>query len=662
MALREMENVKERPNRVVPVDAPDSANGGRSGGNRPSGAGVPPRRASKKWLPWVAVAVILVLGLAWRARTARQSAGPGAGAAAGGRGGRGADLPVVRTVAVTTGNLAQVLAVTGSLKTNQNVDLNSKISGRVARVLVREGDRIRIGQLLVQLDDEDLRAQVAAAQASLNSAEVRLRQTILGLPAREQQVFTSIQQAEADLQTAQARYQQARLNEPARIQSARSDVQTATQGVRTAQARLQQARETAQQTELTTASEVQRAEAGVEQARAALAEVQRGAREQQIAQAQAAVNIAQANADNAQTELRRQQTLFEGGAVARAAVETAQTTYNVQRAQLESAQQNLSLVREGATTEQVRQAQEAVQQAEATLGQARGNRLTQVPISQGEVTTARAALAQAQAALRTARSNLAQAPIARQETRVAQEAVGQSRAALAQARANRSNIPVARQDVASARAGVQQARAALQQAQVNLGYARIYSPVNGVVNTKLTDPGETAAPGTTLLNLVSLDRVYFEALVSENNITRIRVGQPAQIIASAVSERALPAVISDIIPTADPRSRQFRLRITIPNAPRELTPGAFARGTITTQQVNNTLLVPSDAILQANNQQVVWLAVGPPDSAQAERRLVSTGISANGRTQIIGGVQPGERVIIGEETLEVGEKVRVAKT
>jgi RND family efflux transporter MFP subunit len=615
-------------------------------------------------MPWVAVAAILVLGLAWRARQARQPAGPGGGAAsaAGGRGGRGADLRVVRTVPVTTGDITQLLAITGSLKSNQNVDLNSKISGRVARVLVREGDRVRIGQLLIQLDDADLRAQVAAAQASLNSAQVRLQQTILGLPAREQQVLTSIQQAEADLQTAQARYQQAALNEPARIQSARSDVQSATQGVRTAQARLQQARETAQQTEMTSASEVQRAQAGVEQAQAALAEVRRGAREQQIAQAQAAVNVAQANADNAQTELRRQQTLFEGGAVARAAVETAQTTYNVQRAQLESAQQNLSLVREGATSEQVRQAQEAVRQAEATLATARGNRVTQVPISQGEVTTARAALAQAQATLRTARSNLAQAPIARQETRVAQEAVGQARAALAQARANRLNIPVARQDVASARAGVQQARAALQQAQVNLGYARIYSPVNGVVNTRLTDPGETAAPGSSLLNLVSLDRVYFEGLVSENNITRIRVGQPAQITANAVSERALPAVISDIIPTADPRSRQFRLRITIPNAPRELTPGAFARGTITTQQVRNTLVVPSDAILQVNNQPVVWVATGPPESAQAERRTVSTGISASGRTQIVGGVQSGDRIIIGEETLDNGDKVRVAKT
>ncbi|HEX8237996.1 MAG TPA: biotin/lipoyl-binding protein, partial [Abditibacteriaceae bacterium] len=169
MALTDRENVKERPNRVAPVDAPDGRNVGRPGGlgpagsgpggNGPNGTGLPPRRAGKKWLPWVAVAAILVLGLAWRARTARQPAGPGggaAGAAGGGRGGRGADLPVVRTVAVTTGNLAQVLAVTGSLKTNQNVDLNSKISGRVARVLVREGDRVRIGQLLVQLDDADL--------------------------------------------------------------------------------------------------------------------------------------------------------------------------------------------------------------------------------------------------------------------------------------------------------------------------------------------------------------------------------------------------------------------------------------------------------------------------------------------------------------------------
>jgi hypothetical protein len=53
---------------------------------------------------------------------------------------------------------------------------------------------------------------------------------------------------------------------------------------------------------------------------------------------------------------------------------------------------------------------------------------------------------------------------------------------------------------------------------------------------------------------------------------------------------------------------------------------------------------------------MVWVAVGPPDSAQAKRRTVSTGISANGRTQIVGGVEKGDRVIIGEETLDEGEK------
>jgi hypothetical protein len=107
MAVTEMENVKERPSQVAPVDVPER-NAGRpagsgSGGNGPTGsdpfgAGLPPRRAGKKWLPWVAVAAILVLGLAWRARQAKQPAGPGGGGAGGRGAGRAPDLRVVRTV------------------------------------------------------------------------------------------------------------------------------------------------------------------------------------------------------------------------------------------------------------------------------------------------------------------------------------------------------------------------------------------------------------------------------------------------------------------------------------------------------------------------------------------------------------------------------------
>ena len=697
MTLTKFQHGPDEPNAAP--DAPQTEYPGRDREPRKGGAA--------RWLPIALIAALVVAGVLWRAQQQNKppqgAGGRGAEKGKGGPGGPGggSGTATVKTVPVTVGNIVQSLALTGTLKSDQNINLSSKISGRVASLTVREGDRVRRGQLLITLEDDDLRAQVAAAGANLRSAQVRYQQTVAGLPARVQQVGTAIQQAQADLQTAIARYRQALLNEPAQVTTAQSQVDTAEQAVRTAQARVRQARQTARQTEAETRAEVARAEsvvegaqagvrsaqagvtaaeAGVEASRAALAEVRRGAREQLIAQAQAEVNVAQAQLQDAETELNRARILVAGGAAPRSSVDAAQTRYNVNNAQLEAARQNLSLVREGATTEQVRQAEEVVrqneervrqaqqavrqatevvQQSQAQVAQAQAGR-GRALVAQGEVTTSLAALAQAQSGLQTAQANLSQIPITRQETIVAREAVDQRRAALAQARVNRSQIPVARQDVQVAAAAVATARAQLQQAQVTLNNARIYSPVTGVVNQKLTGVGQAVGPGTSLLNLVSLDRVYFEAQVSESNLRRVSVGQASTIVVPAATDKPFTGYVSDIIPVADPRLHQFRIRITIPGAPRELTPGAFARGVLTTQTINNTLVVPSDSIITDGGQPTLLVVVGPPDKARVDRRVVKAGASANGMTQILGGVERGDQVIIGNTDLGDGDVVRVA--
>ena len=255
----------------------------------------PPRRnSSAKWIALGAVAALLAGGLYLRNRNAAPNAAAGEGAPGAAGAGR-QQIPTARFVRVESGSITETLDVTGALRANQTVELGSKISGRVDRVLVAEGERVSRGQLLVVLDDADLRAGVAQARAGLSSAQTRLRQTIVGVPAREQQVNTGIVQAQTNLQSAQSRFRQAQLNENPRIQAAQSQVVSARETVRTANTRLAQARETARQTSLQTNADIRRAESAVSGSRAALAEVIRGAREQQIASAQAQVALAEAN-------------------------------------------------------------------------------------------------------------------------------------------------------------------------------------------------------------------------------------------------------------------------------------------------------------------------------------------------------------------------------
>ena len=616
----------------------------------------PQKPGGKKWIPLVVLAVLVLGGIAFKLRSGNNQPAKEEGAA-----NKAPRLPLVRTAPVATGNIVNTLAVTGSLRSNQNLNLSSKISGRIARVHVNEGQRISRGQLLVSLETEDLKVSVASARANLQAAQVRRQQAVSGLPGKVQGVLTSIDQAEANLATAQARYRQAMLNEPAQIQQAQAQVATNEESVKTAEARLAQARTTAKQTREQVEAEIQGAQSLVEARRASLDEVRRGSRAQEIAQAEAQVRLAQANLNNAKTELNRAQILFEGGAAPRATLDNAKTTAETAQANLDSAQQTLSLVREGSTNEQIRLAEENLAQAQAQLVQTQAGR-ARIPVAEGEVTAALATLSQAQEALRTARANLAQVPITRQETRVAREAVEQARATLAGARANRSQIPVARQEIEAADATVNQARAQLEQAQINLNNARIYSPVSGVVNTKLADVGEAVSPTTALLNLVALDSVYFEAQVSENNVPRIRVGQAVSVSVPAVQQNALKGTVTEIIPVADNRSRQFRLRVTIPDPNRRLTPGAFARGSVTTQGVYNALTVPSEAILRDNGQPYVLLATGEGDEKVVAKRNVKIGLEGGGRTQILSGIKKGDAVIIGNREVADKDKVQVSKS
>ncbi|MBW3635352.1 MAG: efflux RND transporter periplasmic adaptor subunit, partial [Armatimonadetes bacterium] len=636
----------------------------------PSPIGPQKSRRSPAIPALLGVAALLAVGLFLRARSSGAASGPGA---RGGPESAASRMKTVRVIPVTTGTIEERLAVTGTLRANQNIDLNSKIAGRVAAVYVNEGQRVRRGQILAALDDTDLRENIAAARANLRTQQVRLQQTIVGLPARVAQVGSNIETARAQVATARARYQQALLNEPTQVTNAQSQVDTARAGINAANSRLRQARDTARQTQLQVNAGISSAQSALAQSRAQLEQVRNGARAQQVAQAQAQVgqaqaqvNLAQAQVRAAETNLNRQTQLFEGGATARANVEAAHTllaTSNAQlgaaNAQLEAARQSLSLTREGSRTEEVRAAEEAVNGREAAVRQAQASRGDVLTAQQG-VTQALAALAQSQEGLRQAQSNLSTIPITRQETRTAREALNQAETALRQAQSNRAQIPVAQQDVPAARAAVQAAQVQLTQAQNQLSYAKIYSPINGVVNTKNADAGESAAPGTPLFNLVSLDGVYFEAQVPESQLARIKVGQPAQVTVGAVSDKPVIGTVSDIIRVADERLRQFRIRISLPESG-NLTPGAFARGQLQTQVISNTLTVPSEVLRVESGKNYVLLAVPDDEAAQIKRRDVQIGTSAGGVTQIIGGVGEGDRVVVGNTVFEDGDKVRIAR-
>lgn len=106
------------------------------------------------------------------------------------------------------GNLQQSVVASGRVRTPQRLEIAAQITGRVLAVKVREGDEISVGQILLQLDDSELRAAQAQARASLSQSDLRWRQLgELSRPLAEQ----NLRQANANLAQAQKQFE--RINE-----------------------------------------------------------------------------------------------------------------------------------------------------------------------------------------------------------------------------------------------------------------------------------------------------------------------------------------------------------------------------------------------------------------------------------------------------------------
>jgi len=138
---------------------------------------------------------------------------------------------------------------------------------------------------------------------------------------------------------------------------------------------------------------------------------------------------------------------------------------------------------------------------------------------------------------------------------------------------------------------IQAARASLQQSEAALGIAKrqlentvIASPVNGIVLSKNTEAGEYASPGTPIVTVGDLTKVWLRAYVEETDLGRVKLGQKTKVTTDTFPGKTYEGSVSFIASDAEftPKSVQtrkervklvYRIKIDIPNLNQELKPG-----------------------------------------------------------------------------------------
>jgi len=110
-----------------------------------------------------------------------------------------------------------------------------------------------------------------------------------------------------------------------------------------------------------------------------------------------------------------------------------------------------------------------------------------------------------------------------------EDSVRAQEAALAVAQANRKQVDVRRSEIATTMAQLEQARATAAETATQLGYTKIYAPLDGIVSVRVAKQGEVVAQGSPIVVVVDVDHLWVRAGVEESYIDAVQFGQTLHI-------------------------------------------------------------------------------------------------------------------------------------
>jgi multidrug efflux pump subunit AcrA (membrane-fusion protein) len=209
-------------------------------------------------------------------------------------------------------------------------------------------------------------------------------------------------------------------------------------------------------------------------------------------------------------------------------------------------------------------------------------------------------------------------------------------------------------------AKIEQAKAEVSTAQIFIGYARIQSPIDGIVVGKHADVGALAIPGTPLLTIEDSSHYRLEAAVEESMVGRIRIKDSVSVRIDAYGSMEWNGSVSEISPASDPGSRSVMVKIDLTPKDIKTSPRPFLRsgffGKVRFPSGERTLIaLPAKAVFFRGQLQGVYIV----DSTNVARwRLIQAGKTYGDRVEILSGIRDGERVVVeGLEKVQDGYRI-----
>ncbi|MEO1244726.1 MAG: efflux RND transporter periplasmic adaptor subunit [Pseudomonadota bacterium] len=196
-------------------------------------------------------------------------------------------------------------------------------------------------------------------------------------------------------------------------------------------------------------------------------------------------------------------------------------------------------------------------------------------------------------------------------------------------------------------------------ARLNYEYSAIRAPISGVVSSRDVKLGANVTVNQVVFRVTDTRELLAHLQIPQTELAKFAAGHTATLEVDSMRGRRFEATIARISPTIDTRNGTFRATALIDNSGGELAPGMFARFTIAYEKHEDVIIIPADAVLVEDNEASVYVVSGD----EVNKRVIETGVRANGRLEVLKGLDGSETVVVvGQSSLREGSKVLASNT
>lgn len=203
------------------------------------------------------------------------------------------------------------------------------------------------------------------------------------------------------------------------------------------------------------------------------------------------------------------------------------------------------------------------------------------------------------------------------------------------------------------------AAAQMREAQKRLGDTKLRAPISGFIGMKRIDVGDTVGAGIPVISVLDLNPVKVRLAIPESEIGKVHQGSRATVSIPSLDGGKFEGKVETVGVAADPASRTYAVKVSVPNPDRQLRAGLVSQAKIYSSAMVNVMTVPGNAILR-DPQGVTEVYVYSPAAKRVYARRVEVGEIFGNEVEIRSGLAANDQVVIvGQQNVREGSPATV---